>query len=194
MVILARDPAADGTFYYSVRTTGVYCRPSCAARQPLRENVRFHATCADAEQAGFRPCKRCRPEQPSSVDRQAAMVVAICRYIEQAEHLPSLDELAQRAQMSPSHFHRVFTSVTGLTPRGYAVAHRATRVRFELARDRPVTEALYQAGFNSSGRFYEASNALLGMTPSRLSGRGCTDQDPVCCGTVFIGGDPGGSK
>ena len=185
--ILARDPAADGTFYYSVRTTGVYCRPSCAARQPLRENVRFHATCADAEQAGFRPCKRCRPEQPSSVDRQAAMVVAICRYIEQAERLPSLDELAQRARMSPSHFRRVFTSVTGLTPRGYAVAHRATRVRFELERDCPVTEALYQAGFNSSGRFYEASNALLGMTPSRYRAGGAQTEIRFAVGDCSLG-------
>ncbi|MEK6803669.1 MAG: bifunctional DNA-binding transcriptional regulator/O6-methylguanine-DNA methyltransferase Ada [Nitrospirota bacterium] len=185
--ILARDPAADGTFYYSVRTTGVYCRPSCAARQPLRENVRFHATGVDAEQAGFRPCKRCRPEQPSSVDRQAAMVVAICRYIEQAEHLPSLDELAQRANMSPSHFHRVFTSVTGLTPRGYVTAQRATRVRVELRRDRPVTDALYQAGFNSSGRFYEATNALLGMTPSRYRTGGAHTDIRFAVGACTLG-------
>lgn len=184
--ILARDPAADGTFFYSVRTTGVYCRPSCAARRPLRENVRFHAACADAEEAGFRPCKRCRPDQPSSGDRQAA-VVAICRYVEQAEHLPSLDELAQRAKMSPSHFHRVFTSVTGLTPRGYAAAHRAARVRRELGRDRPVTEVLYQAGFNSSGRFYEVSNALLGMTPSRYRAGGAQTEIRFAVGDCSLG-------
>lgn len=185
--IVARDATADGTFYYSVRTTGVYCRPSCSARQPRREHVRLHETCADAEQAGFRPCRRCRPDQLPVADRQAAMVVAICRFIEQVEQVPSLDELAQRAKMSPSHVRRIFTSVTGLTPRGYATAHRAMRVRQELERTRSVTDALYQAGFNSSGRFYEASNALLGMTPSRYRAGGAQADIRFAVGDCSLG-------
>ena len=113
-----RDRAADGAFVYSVRTTGVYCRPSCAARLPRRENVAFHQTCADAERAGFRPCKRCRPNEPARADRQAAAVATACRLIEAAEEVPSLDALAQAADMSRFHFHRVFKAVTGVTPEG----------------------------------------------------------------------------
>jgi AraC family transcriptional regulator, regulatory protein of adaptative response / methylated-DNA-[protein]-cysteine methyltransferase len=169
-----RDRAADGTFVYSVRTTGVYCRPSCAARQPRRENVAFHATCADAERAGFRPCKRCRPNEASLAERQAVAVANACRLIEEAEELPSLDTLAQAAGLSRFHFHRVFKAVTGVTPKVYADAHRGKRVRAELARTGTVTEAIYGAGFNSNGRFYAAASDLLGMTPKefRAGGRG----------------------
>jgi AraC family transcriptional regulator of adaptative response/methylated-DNA-[protein]-cysteine methyltransferase len=169
-----RDRAADGTFVYSVRTTGVYCRPSCAARQPRRENVAFHATCADAECAGFRPCKRCRPNEASLAERQASAVANACRLIEEAEELPSLDTLAQAAGLSRFHFHRVFKAVTGVTPKVYADAHRGKRVRDELTRSDTVTEAIYGAGFNSNGRFYAASSDLLGMTPKefRAGGRG----------------------
>src|SRR5262245_10648361 len=169
-----RDRAADGTFVYSVRTTGVYCRPSCAARLPRRENVAFHATCADAEHAGFRPCKRCRPNEASLAERQAAAVANACRLIEEAEELPSLDALAQAAGLSRFHFHRVFKAVTGVTPKVYADAHRGRRVRDELTRTGTVTEAIYGAGFNSNGRFYAASSDLLGMTPKefRAGGRG----------------------
>ncbi len=163
--IVVRDHQADGIFYYSVRTTGVYCRPSCAARRPRRQNVGFHATCADAERAGFRPCKRCKPDQASLIEQHATTVAEVCRMIEHAEHMPTLDELAHHADMSPHHFHRVFKSLTGLTPRSYAVAQRAKRVRQELERSHTVTEAMYDAGFNSNGRFYETSNAVLGMTP-----------------------------
>jgi AraC family transcriptional regulator, regulatory protein of adaptative response / methylated-DNA-[protein]-cysteine methyltransferase len=169
-----RDRAADGTFVYSVRTTGVYCRPSCAARLPRRENVAFHATCADAERAGFRPCKRCRPNEASLAERQAAAVANACRLIEEAEELPSLDALAQAAGLSRFHFHRVFKAATGVTPKVYADAHRGQRVRDELTRTDTVTEAIYGAGFNSNGRFYAASSDLLGMTPKafRAGGRG----------------------
>ena len=133
-----RDRAADGTFVYSVRTTGVYCRPSCTARLPRRENVAFHETCADAERAGFRPCKRCRPNEPARADRQAAAVAAACRLIEEAEEVPSLDTLAQAADMSRFHFHRVFKAVTGVTPKAYAETHRGNRVRAELRRETPL--------------------------------------------------------
>lgn len=170
--LLARDRALDGRVYYSVRTTGVYCRPSCPSRRPRPEHVQFYASTAEAEQAGFRPCRRCRPELPSAVEPHLASMVKICRLIEESSHLPSLGELARRAQLSLSHFHRVFTSVVGLTPRGYAVAQRAKRLRLELERGRPVTAAMYDAGFESSGRFYAASHALLGMIPSRYRAGG----------------------
>lgn len=169
-----RDRAADGAFYYSVLTTGVYCRPSCAARRARRENVAFHAGCAAAEAAGFRPCQRCRPNEAPLAERQAAAVAKACRLIEEADETPNLDALAEAAGMSRFHFHRVFKSVTGVTPKAYADGHRAERVRDELAQRATVTEAIYGAGFNSSGRFYAASSDLLGMTPTafRAGGNG----------------------
>jgi AraC family transcriptional regulator of adaptative response/methylated-DNA-[protein]-cysteine methyltransferase len=172
--VLRRDRAVDGTFYYSVRTTGVYCRPSCAARLPRRENVRFHDSCAAAERAGFRPCKRCRPNEPALADQRAAAVAKACRLIETAEEMPSLDALAKTAGMSRFHFHRVFKNSTGVTPKAYAAQHRAQRVRDELRRSTTVTEAIYGAGFNSNGRFYATSSHVLGMTPTdfRSGGKG----------------------
>ena len=167
-----RDRAADGTFYYSVRTTGVYCRPSCAARLARRENVGFHATCAEAERAGFRPCKRCRPNESALADRQASIVAKACRLIEAADEMPGLDALAESAGMSRFHFHRVFKAVAGVTPKAYADAHRARRVREELTQSGTVTEAIYGAGFNSSGRFYAAASDLLGMTPTAFRAGG----------------------
>jgi AraC family transcriptional regulator of adaptative response/methylated-DNA-[protein]-cysteine methyltransferase len=164
--IRARDRHADGTFWYSVRTTGVYCRPSCGARLPRPENVGFHASREAAERAGFRPCKRCRPDQAPLAERQAGRIAEICRHIENSESIPTLAELARRAGMSPWHFHRLFKSVTGLTPHGYASAHRARRVRAGLGRGRSVTDAVYDAGFNSSGRFYETADRMLGMKPA----------------------------
>jgi AraC family transcriptional regulator of adaptative response/methylated-DNA-[protein]-cysteine methyltransferase len=164
--VTARDRAADGTFFYSVSTTGVYCRPSCAARLARPENVRFHATCADAERAGFRPCKRCKPDQPAMAEQHAAKIAGACRRIEAADEPPSLDELARAVGLSPYHFHRVFKTVTGVTPKAYAAAHRAKRVRDGLTRSGTVTEAIYGAGFNSDGRFYATADKVLGMTPS----------------------------
>lgn len=166
--VIARDRGADGEFVYSVRTTGVYCRPSCPSRRARAENVRFHATCEDAERAGFRPCRRCRPEEASLAERHARMVAGICRLIEAADQVPSLQELAARAGLSPFHFHRVFRAATGVTPRAYAAAHRARRVKSGLSRGHSVTEAIYDAGFSSSGRFYESAERLLGMTPTQF--------------------------
>jgi AraC family transcriptional regulator of adaptative response/methylated-DNA-[protein]-cysteine methyltransferase len=182
-----RDRAADGTFVYSVRTTGVYCRPSCAARLPRRENVAFHETCADAERAGFRPCKRCRPNEPARADRQAAAVAAACRLIEEAEEVPSLDTLAQAADMSRFHFHRVFKAVTGVTPKAYAETHRGNRVRAELAARDTVTQAIYGAGFNSGSRFYAASSGLLGMTPTEFRAGGSGNVIRFAVGECSLG-------
>src|SRR5947208_2735882 len=164
--VAGRDRRADGVFYYSVRTTGVYCRPSCAARLARRENVRFHATCADAERAGFRPCKRCRPDGQGLDAARAEAVARACRLIEAAEEVPSLDALADAAGLSRFHFHRVFKTTIGLTPKAFAAAHRARRVRDELSRSDTVTDAIYGAGYNSSGRFYATSSEVLGMTPT----------------------------
>jgi AraC family transcriptional regulator of adaptative response/methylated-DNA-[protein]-cysteine methyltransferase len=167
--IVARDHRADGAFYYSVATTGVYCRPSCPSRRANPKNVRFHATAADAERAGFRPCRRCRPDGPALDRVHAATIAEICRAIERADEPPTLAALAARAHMSPYHFHRVFKATTGVTPRAYAAAQRAKRVRRELETNgKTVTEAIYDAGYNSGGRFYEASGGLLGMTPRRF--------------------------
>lgn len=162
--VLARDRTADGDFYYSVATTGVYCRPSCASRPANPRNVAFHATMADAEAAGFRACKRCKPDER---DANAGRIARACRMIEAAEEPPLLGQLAAAAKLSPHHFHRLFKAATGVTPKAYADAHRAARVRAALAGGGSVTGALYDAGFNSSGRFYESAGAMLGMTPAR---------------------------
>lgn len=185
--VVARDRSADGSFYYSVRTTGVYCRPSCAARQARPENVRFHLTCEAAEQAGFRPCKRCRPDQASLIEQNAAKVTDACRRIEQAEQPPSLALLAQHAGLSSFHFHRVFKAVTGLTPRQYASAHRGRRVRNELERSGSVTAAIYGAGYNSNARFYETSNQVLGMTPSAYRAGGANMRIHFAVGQSSLG-------
>jgi AraC family transcriptional regulator of adaptative response/methylated-DNA-[protein]-cysteine methyltransferase len=170
--VLARDPKADGQFFYSVQTTGVYCRPSCGARTPRPENVNFYLTAQAAEHAGFRPCRRCKPNQPPLIEQHVALVAALCRQIEGAEGAPSLEELARSVQMSATHLHRVFKAVTGLTPKAYAAAQRARRVRDELGRSRSITEAIFEAGYNSSGRFYDESNRLLGMTPKNYRAGG----------------------
>jgi AraC family transcriptional regulator of adaptative response/methylated-DNA-[protein]-cysteine methyltransferase len=185
--VVRRDPAADGTFYYSVRTTGVYCRPSCAARQARRENVRVHQTRDEAEAAGFRPCKRCRPNEAALVERQASAVAIACRTIEEAEELPSLDDLAEASGMSRFYFHRVFRALTGVTPKAYADAHRGQRVRDELTRSATVTEAIYGAGFNSNGRFYAASADLLGMTPTSFRDGGSGASIRFAVGECWLG-------
>jgi AraC family transcriptional regulator of adaptative response/methylated-DNA-[protein]-cysteine methyltransferase len=164
----------ESSFTYAVLTTGIYCRSTCAARLPRRENVRFFASPAAAEKAGYRPCKRCRPTEASAAERQAAVIAKACRLIEQAEELPSLDALAAAAGMSRFHFHRVFKAVTGVTPKAYGDAHRRTRVHGALGRSDTVTAAIYCAGFNSNGRFYAAAPDMLGMTPTafRAGGQG----------------------
>ena len=185
--LAARSVAADGTFFYSVRTTGVYCRPSCGARLPRPENVRFHATREEAEGAGFRPCKRCRPDRASLAEQHAATVTEICRLIETSSRVPALDALAARAGMSPFHFHRVFKGVTGLTPRAYAAAHRGERVRRELGKAPTVTAAIYDSGYSSNGRFYGESEQMLGMTPTEYRAGGARAEIRFAVGECSLG-------
>jgi len=170
--VLARDAQSDGKFFYSVRTTGVYCRPTCPGRRPRPENVAFHATEADAQRAGFRACLRCKPGGASLAEQHATLMAKLCQLLETSERMPSLNELADQAQMSPYHLHRVFKGITGLTPKAYAKAHRARRVRAELRRGATVTDAIYGAGYNSGGRFYADADKVLGMTPTRYRAGG----------------------
>jgi AraC family transcriptional regulator of adaptative response/methylated-DNA-[protein]-cysteine methyltransferase len=170
-----------------VSTTGVYCRPSCAARLARPENVQFYATREEAESAGFRPCKRCKPDQPSIAEQHAAKVADICRLITESEEMPNLQDLASRAGMSVYHFHRVFKAITGLTPKGYAAAERAKRVRDKLALSGTVTEAIYDAGYNSNARFYERSNQVLGMTPTNYRAGGASEDIRFAVGECSLG-------
>ncbi|SIQ64263.1 DNA-O6-methylguanine--protein-cysteine S-methyltransferase /Transcriptional regulator Ada [Paracoccus thiocyanatus] len=165
-LVLARDAASDGRFVYAVRTTGVYCRPSCPSRRARPQNVTLYPSPDAAEAAGFRPCRRCNPRGASVAQANAALVAAACRLIEQAQTPPSLDALAAAAGVSPFHFHRQFKAATGLTPRAYAAAHRAGRLRDRLDQGDSVTQAIYAAGFGSNSRFYEGADGMLGMTPS----------------------------
>ncbi len=174
--VVAKDHRADGVFYYSVKTTGVYCRPSCSARPALRENVVFHASTEDAEKAGFRACKRCSPAGRTLAQEHTATVAKACRIMDHSEELLPLSDIAKRVGMSAFHFHRVFKASTGLTPRAYAVANRSQRVRNKLIKTASVTQAIYDAGFNSNGRFYAKSSETLGMTPKsfKAGGTGAT--------------------
>jgi AraC family transcriptional regulator, regulatory protein of adaptative response / methylated-DNA-[protein]-cysteine methyltransferase len=185
--VVARDAQADDRFLYAVRTTGVYCRPSCPSRRAHPENVTFYGSCDEAEHAGFRPCKRCRPRGPSLADRRSGLVARICEFIEHAERTPSLAELSERAGMSPYHFHRVFKATTGLSPKAYATAMRARRVRGELKRAATVTQAIMDAGYNSGGRFYADSNALLGMTPRQYRAGGVDTRIHFAIGACSLG-------
>ena len=186
--VVARDHQADGAFFYSVETTGVYCRPSCGSRLANPKNVRFHKTAADAARAGFRPCRRCRPDQPTLEQLHAARVADACRVIETAEEMPTLAVLANGAGLSPYHFHRVFKATTGVTPKAYASAHRAKRVRDQLAGPRKtVTEVIYDAGFNSASRFYETSSQFLGMRPTDYRAGGVDTEIRFAVGQCSLG-------
>jgi len=185
--VLSRDPSADARFVYAVRTTGVYCRPSSVSRLPRPENVVFFDTPAQAEAAGYRPSKRATPDRTDLAEQHTAIVSRACRQIAEAEQPPTLNELAEPAGMSPWHFHRVFKSVTGLTPKAYASAHRADKVRTKLARTGTITDAMYDAGFNSNSRFYESSTRLLGMKPSDYRKGGTNADIRFAVGECFLG-------
>src|SRR5262249_23763236 len=185
--IVARDKTADGQLWYSVQTTGVYCRPSCPSRIAHPKNVQLHDSLESARATGFRPCRRCKPDGPSIEGENAALVAKACRMIEESEEEPPLEELADAVGRSPSYFHRVFKATTGLTPKGYGAANRARKVRQGLASGSTVTEAIYDAGFNSSGRFYEKSTDMLGMTPSQYRNGGTNEEIKFAVGQTSLG-------
>lgn len=175
--VLERDADADGSFVFAVKTTGIYCRPSCPSRRAKPGNVAFYDGPAAAEAAGFRPCLRCAPKGRSAAEVGAEIIAEACRIIEASEDLPRLDDLAARVGFSSHHFHRRFKAITGLTPREWGAAHRARKVRAELRdKETTVTEAIYDAGFNANSRFYETSNDVLGMTPTAFR-KGGEDTD-----------------
>lgn len=186
-----RDAQADGAFVLAVASTGVYCRPSCPARPAKRRNVSFHATCAAAEKAGFRPCKRCRPNEADPRKARADAVASACRQIEQAladgAEPPALAGLAAAAGLSPFHFHRVFKDLTGVTPRGYAQRLRAERAKAALSASPSVTDAIYDAGYSSSSRFYERAAGELGMTPTAWRNGGAGAEIRFAVGECWLG-------
>ncbi len=185
--ILARDKSYDGQFVLAVITTGIYCRPGCPARLPKRENVQFHPTCTEAEAAGFRACKRCKPNTASPAQQDTSKIAHACRLIEAAEEIPKLDDLATSVGLSPFHFHRLFNAIAGVTPKAYAVARRQTKVHKTLAKAQTVTQALLESGFNSNSRFYATSTAMLGMTPKEFKAGGVNTDITFAIGDCSLG-------
>jgi AraC family transcriptional regulator, regulatory protein of adaptative response / methylated-DNA-[protein]-cysteine methyltransferase len=185
--VVARDKTADGHLWYSVSTTGVYCRPSCPSRTANPKNVQLHDSLESAKATGFRSCRRCNPDGPSIEAENATLVAQACRIIEESEEEPSLEELADAIGRSASYFHRLFKATTGLTPKDYAAADRAKKVRQGLASGNTVTEAIYDAGFSSSGRFYEKSADMLGMTPSQYRAGGANEEIRFAVGQTSLG-------
>ena len=185
--VVKRDHGADGQFYFSVDTTRVFCRPSCGARRARRENVQFHETPEAAKFAGFRACKRCCPDQPSKLKQQEEAIAQACRSLEGAADSPNFEDLAQAAGMSRFHFQRVFKTVTGITPRAYFQACRMRRMHSELSRSKTVTDAIYDAGFNSNGRFYASSAQALGMTPRTFRAGGASTTIRFAVGECSLG-------
>lgn len=185
--VVARDRSADGEFWYSVVTTGVYCRPSCPSRGANPQNVAFHNTLETAKATGFRACRRCNPDGASLDAENAILVEKACRLIEQSEAMLSLGDLADAVGRSAGYLHRLFKTTTGLTPKDYALAHRAARVREELTKGHTVTEAIYDAGFNSSGRFYAKSTGMLGMTPTHYRAGGANEEIRFAIGQSSLG-------
>jgi AraC family transcriptional regulator of adaptative response/methylated-DNA-[protein]-cysteine methyltransferase len=185
--VLARDASADGDFLYAVNSTGVYCRPSCASRRAKRENVQFFLSSSAAQGAGFRPCKRCKPDQPTLTQIRVGVIAQACRLIENSEQPPSLNELAEQAGLSAYHFHRVFKQTTGLTPRQYAHAQREARLRGELASASRITDAIFDAGFGSNSRFYETASRTLGMKPREYRNGGANVTIRFAVGECSLG-------
>ena len=185
--IVHKDDSADGQFWYSVKTTGVYCRPSCPSRPPHRENVAFHISPEGAEKAGFRACKRCDPKGTGLALQHAKAVAAACRIIKEADEFPRLEQLAGAVKMSPGYFHRLFKTATGLTPKAYANAHRADRIKKALPKRETVTEAIYEAGFNSNSRFYADSSKMLGMRPKEYRAGGVGNTIRFAIGECSLG-------
>ena len=167
--IVARDQHADGSFVYGVKTTGIFCLPSCPSRRANQENVLFFSTCEQAVEAGFRPCQRCKPDQTQPRNQQEIIIGDLCRFITDAEQEPSLAELSARAGLSSYYLHRLFKRITGLTPKGYARANRIKRMHASLSQGNRITDAALDAGYNSSSRFYAESGQFLGMKPTQYT-------------------------
>lgn len=188
--VVSRDKSLDGVFWYGVRTTGVFCKPSCGARVPRPENVSYYVAIGDAISAGFRACKRCRP---TMIDAHVHVdvVTAVCGWIDAAiaaeQAAPSLSILAQRAGYSPFHLHRVFKRAIGVTPRAYGAGVRARRMRERLAAGESVSEAIVNAGYSSSSRFYEGAMQRLGMTASRAQRGGVGETVRFAVGETSLG-------
>jgi len=185
--IVARDKAADGSFWYSVATTGTYCRPSCPSRRANPKNVRLHESPDAAEAAGFRPCRRCNPGGISIDAANAAIVTKACRLIDDAAEPLTLAQVAESVELSPHYFHRLFRKATGLTPKAYAEAGRSARLRKGLATAATITEAFHEAGFGSNGRFYAASTGVLGMSPTRYRAGGADEVLTFAVGQCSLG-------
>ncbi len=165
--VLTRDSRSNGSFVYAVRSTGIYCNPSCPSRRPQRDQVIFFPVPEAAEKAGFRPCRRCRPQETAAQEPQVELVRHACRYIEQNLDSPiSLATLGEEVHVSPYHLQRVFKRIVGITPRQYAEAHRLGQLKAQLKEGEPVTRALYDVGYGSSSRLYERAPSQLGMTPT----------------------------
>lgn len=189
--VLAKDQKLDGEFVFAVKTTGIYCRPSCPARPAKRQNVEFFDTTVQAASAGYRACKRCKPDGMSQALARQELVLQACQAIEQSESGLSLDDLATEVGLSPHHFHRIFKAATGLTPKQYQKAVQAKRVTTALKDASSVTDALYDAGFSSSGRFYEDAGANLGMSPSSFRQGGAGERirhtiEPCSLGLMLV--------
>ena len=185
--VKARDKSADGLFWYSVVTTGVFCRPSCPSRLARRQNLTFHRTLEAAKATGHRPCRRCRPDEPQAWRRHLDLVARACDLIDKGEVQPGLKEIAAAVGLSPHYFHRIFRETTGVTLKTYSSGKRRARVRSALASGCSITEAIYGAGFNSSGRFYEASKDMLGMTPTKFRDGAAGEEIRVAVAETLIG-------
>lgn len=185
--VVARDTTADGAFWYSVATTGIYCRPSCPSRLANPKNVRLHDSIGAAEAAGFRACRRCNPGGMSIEAANVSIVTKACRLLDASSETLSLTQLAQAVELSPQYFHRLFKKATGLTPKAYAAAGRSTRLREGLAKAPTVTQAFHGAGFGSSGRFYEVSAGVLGMSPTHYRSGGAHEVLTFAVGQCALG-------
>lgn len=185
--VMTRDSSANGSFVYAVKTTGVFCLPSCPSRRPKIENTLFFATNEEAMQAGFRSCQRCKPDHLPLDVKQQNLVADLCRFIRDAEQAPSLADLSERAGLSSYYLHRLFKQVTGVTPKAYAKANRIERVRNSLIKSKNVSDAIYDAGYQSNSRFYAEANQSLGMQPKKYSAGGKDTEIYFALGECSLG-------
>ena len=168
-VLLGEEPLTED-FIYAVKTTGIYCRPHCAARLPKKENVLFYQNAQEAQKHGFRACKRCLPD--NIVSKEQALITQLCRLIEKSPHELSLEELAQGVNLSATYLQKFFKKQTLLSPKEYAQINKSEKIRSLLKRQQEITASFYETGYNSSSRFYEVSDKILGMTPTQYQNQG----------------------